>query len=154
MRDRWRAIGALAAVLFAVNVLARLIIRFGFEGDDRAADRVSLLMFVAIGLILAVVAFRQGATRPLARWSADVAAAVGVALALTVLVGPLLVGNNPFGAGAGLFFAQIWLYLAAALAGVAIGYLLLTALGRDHRSQLLKRYAEIKSAKPRKVVRR
>ncbi|MEV0154367.1 hypothetical protein AB0H57_11595 [Micromonospora sp. NPDC050686] len=154
MRDRWRVIGALAAALFAVNVAARLVIKFAFPDDDPTADRVSLVMFLVIGLILAGVAFRRGTTRPLAEWSTDLAAAVGVALALTVLVGPLLVGDNPFGGGAGLFFAQIWLYLAAALAGVAIGYLLLTALGRDYRSQQLKRYAEIKAAKPRRVVRR
>ena len=82
------------------------------------------------------------------------AGAVAVALTLTVLVGPLLVGENPFGGGAGLFFAQIWLYLAAVAAGVAVGNLILTALGRDHRSRQLKRYAELKAAKPRRVVRR
>ena len=82
------------------------------------------------------------------------AAAVPVALLLTVLVGPLLVGTNPFGGGAGTFFAQIWLYLAAAAAGVAIGYLVLIALGRDHRSRQLQRYAERNVGKPRRVVRR
>ena len=54
-------VGVLAAALFAVNVVARLVIRFGFDGDDTAADRVSLAMFVVIGLILAAVAFRWGA---------------------------------------------------------------------------------------------
>ncbi|WP_446216801.1 hypothetical protein [Micromonospora sp. IBHARD004] len=154
MRQRWRAVGLLAMALFAVNVLARLVIRFGFDGDDTAADRVSLVMFVVIGLILAAVAFRWGRDRPVARWAGDLAAAVGVALALTVFVAPLLVGENPFGGGAGLFFAQIWLYLAATAAGVLVGYLTLTALGLDHRSQQLKRYAQLKAAKPRRVVRR
>ncbi|MEV0425954.1 hypothetical protein [Micromonospora sp. NPDC050495] len=154
MRERWRAIGVLAAALFLVNVVARLVIRFGFPDDDAASDRVSWLMFLVIGLILAVLAFRWGQDRPVGRWSADLAGAVAVALALTVFVGPLLVGENPFGGGAGLFFAQIWLYLAAVAAGVAVGYLILTALGRDHRSRQLKRYAELKAAKPRRVVRR
>lgn len=154
MTNRWRAVGVLAGALFAVNVVARVIAKLGFDGDDTATDRVSFGMFLVVGLILAVVVFREGRTRPVGRWAADVAAAVAVALALTVLVGPLLVGDNPFGGGAGLFFAQIWLYLAAALAGVAVGYLVLTALGRDHRSQMLKRYAEIKAAKPRRIVRR
>ncbi|MFU8851586.1 hypothetical protein ACNAW0_11480 [Micromonospora sp. SL1-18] len=154
MRERWQAVGVLAAALFVVNVVARLVIKFGFPDDDTAASRVSLAMFLAIGLILAVLAFHWGSDRPLSRLAGDLAAAVGVALALTVFVGPLLVGENPFGGGAGLFFAQIWLYLAATGAGVLVGYLTLTALGRDHRSQQLKRFAEQKAAKPRKVVRR
>jgi Na+/melibiose symporter-like transporter len=154
MSQRWRAVGVLAGALFVVNVLARLVIKVGFDQNDSAADRVSLLMFLVIGVILAVVAFRWGRDRPVARWSADVVAAVAVALALTVFVAPLLVGQNPFAGGAGLFFAQIWLYLAATAAGVLVGYLLLTALGLDHRSQQLKRYAQLKAAKPRKVVRR
>ncbi|TDC72588.1 hypothetical protein E1193_27425 [Micromonospora sp. KC606] len=154
MRDRWRAVGVLAGALFAVNMVARLIIKLGFDGNDTAADRVSLGMFVVIGTILAAVVFVQGRNRPAGAWGADMGAAVVFALVLTVLVGPLLVGDNPFGGGAGLFFAQIWLYLLAAGAGVAIGYLVLTALGLDHRSQQLKRYAETKAAKPRRVVRR
>lgn len=155
MRQRWRVAGALAGALFVVNVVARLIIRVGFDdADTTAADRVSLGMFVVIGVGLAVVAFGWSRSRPAAEWGADIAAAVGVALALTVLVGPLLVGKNPFGGGAGTFFAQIWLYAAVAGIGVLLGYLLAVALGLDHRSQVLKRYAESKSAKPQKPVRR
>ncbi|MEU7930469.1 hypothetical protein [Micromonospora echinofusca] len=154
MSERWRGTAVLAVALFAVNVVARLVTRFGFDGDDTAADRVSLGMFMVIGLVLAAVAFVWGRRRPVAAWGADLAAAVGVALLLTVLVGPLLIGDNPFGGGAGTFFAQIWLYLAAAGVGVLLGYLLLTALGLDHRSQSLKRYAELRASKPRRVVRR
>ncbi|WP_349880430.1 hypothetical protein ABIH81_12660 [Micromonospora sp. HUAS YX12] len=154
MAQRWRAVGVLAAALFGVNVVARLVIKLAFPDDDTASGRVSLAMFLVIGLILAGTAFRWGADRPLVRWAGDLAAAVAVALALTVFVGPLLVGENPFGGGAGLFFAQIWLYLAATGAGVLVGYLILTALGRDYRSRQLKRYAEMKRTRPRKIVRR
>ncbi|GGR85185.1 hypothetical protein GCM10010169_31880 [Micromonospora fulviviridis] len=154
MFQRWRAVGVLAAALFVVNVVARLVIKFAYPDDDTAAGRVSLVMFLVIGLILAVTAFRWGAERPAGHWTGDLAVAVVAALALTVFVGPLLVGENPFEGGAGLFFAQIWLYLAATVAGVLVGYLTLTALGRDFRSRQLKRYAELKATKPRKVVRR
>ncbi|MFI5929976.1 hypothetical protein ACIA3K_28930 [Micromonospora sp. NPDC051543] len=154
MDRRWRTIGVLAGGLFAVNVVARLVTRFGFDSDDAAADRVSLVMFVVIGLALAVVAFRWGRVRPLAVWAADVAVVVVIAVALTVLVGPLVVGHSPFAGGAGTFFAQIWLYLLATGLGVLGGYLVATALGLDYRSQQLKRYAETKAAKPRRVVRR
>ncbi|MEW2440832.1 hypothetical protein [Micromonospora marina] len=154
MGQRWRAVGVLAAALFGVNVVARLVIELAFPDDDTATGRVSLAMFLVIGLILAGTAFRWGADRPLGRWAGDLAAAVAIALALTVFVGPLLVGENPFGGGAGLFFAQIWLYLAASAAGVLVGYLILTALGRDYRSRQLKRYAEMKRTRPRRIVRR
>ncbi|SCL19275.1 hypothetical protein GA0070616_1705 [Micromonospora nigra] len=151
----WRGIGVLAVALFAVNVVARLVIRFGFDGaDTTAADRVTLGMFVVIGLILAGVAARWSHRRPVADWGPDIAAAIGVALALTMLVGPLLVGQSPFADSGDVFFAQIGLYLVATGAGVLLGYLLVTALGLDHRSRILKRYAEIKTAKPRRVVRR
>ncbi|MET7947256.1 hypothetical protein [Micromonospora sp. NPDC005324] len=154
MDKRWRDIGVLVAALFAVNVVARLITRFGFDDDEAAADRVSLAMFAVIGLILAVAAFRWGRRRPLAGWAADMALVVPVAMLLTVLVGPLLVGQNPFDGDAAAFLLRIGFYLLATGAGLLIGYLLLTALGRDYRSQQLKRYAEVKAAKPRRAVRR
>ncbi|WP_405104785.1 hypothetical protein OG559_16355 [Micromonospora sp. NBC_01405] len=154
MKNRWLSVGVLAAALFVVNVIARVVIKFGLDADDTAADRVSLAMFLVIGAILAVLAFRWGQERPVARWAGEMAAAVGIALLLTVLVGPLLVGQNPFGGDAGTLLAQAGLYLLATAAGVLVGYLTLTTLGRDHRSRMLKRYAEVKAAKPHRPVRR
>ncbi|SCL41116.1 hypothetical protein GA0074692_6151 [Micromonospora pallida] len=154
MRDRWQSIGVLAGALFAVNVAARLVTRFAFDEEPVAADRVSLAMFLVIGVILAVVTFGRARRTPVALWGGDLAAAVGAAMLLTVLVGPLLVGNNPFAGGAGTFFAQLGLYLLATGAGVLVGYLIATALGVDYRSQQLKRYAEGQSVKPRRPVRR
>lgn len=154
MRDRWLPVGVLAAVLFVINVVARLVIRFGFDGDAEIEDRVSLGMFAAIGLILATVAFRWGRRYPAGRWGADVGAAALVGMALTIVIGPFLSGSYPFANGAGEFFSQIWLYAGFTGGGALVGYLVLTAFGLDHRSQSLKRYAETVQAKPRRVVRR
>ncbi|GAA4451024.1 hypothetical protein [Phytohabitans houttuyneae] len=154
MKDRWLPVGVLAGVLFAVNVAARLVARLGFNDDGEAQDRVSLGMFVAIGLILAVTAFLWGRRHPAGRWIADIGAAVIIAVLLTVFVGPFVSGDSPFESGAGDFFAQIWLYAAFAIGGSLVGFLILVALGLDYRSQGLKRYAEAKMAKPRRVVRR
>lgn len=154
MRDRWLPVGVLAGVLFAVNVVARLVARFVFEGDAEVQDRLSLAMFAVIGLILGVVAFLWGRRYPVARWGADTAAAVLTAMVLTIFVGPFISGSQPFANGAGEFFSQIWLYAGFTGGGALVGYLLLTAFGLDHRSQSLKRFAETKLAKPRRVVRR
>lgn len=154
MKDRWLPVGVLAGALFAVNVVARLIARFGFDGDVEAQDRISLVMFAVIGVILAVLAFLWGRQSAVAEWGPRMAVAVAVAMALTIFVGPFISGNHPFANGAGEFFSQIWLYAGFAGGGVLVGFLLLTALGLDYRSQQLQRYAETKLAKPRRVVRR
>ncbi len=68
MRQRWRVAGGLAGALFVVNMVARLIIWVGFDdADTTAADRVSLGMFVVIGVGLAAVTFVWSRRRPAAR---------------------------------------------------------------------------------------
>src|SRR5688500_5006637 len=110
MRDRWRPIVILATALFAVNVVARLIARFGYDGDTETTDRISLAMFAVIGVTLGSVTFTWGRRHPVARWVGDVALVVLAAMALTIFVGPFISGGHPFADGAGAFFAQIWLY--------------------------------------------
>jgi hypothetical protein len=154
MKDRWLPVGVLAGVLFAVNVAARLVARIWFNDDTEAGDRISLGMFVVIGLILAATVFVWGRRRPTGRWIADIGAAALVAMLLTIFVGPFISGDTPFEGGAGEFFSQIWLYGGFAIGGSLVGYLILVALGLDYRSQSLKRFAETKLAKPRRPVRR
>ena len=52
------------------------------------------------------------------------------------------------------FFVQIWLYLGFTGLGTIFGYLVPITLGQDYRSQSLRRLAETKLNKPRRVVRR
>lgn len=154
MKNRWLPVGVLAGVLFLINVIARLIGSFAFEDDLSAQDTVSAVMFTAIGLVTAVLAFRWGRARPIDSWSGDLVAIVTIALLLTVLVGPFLSGDTPFQNGAGAFFAQIWLYLGFTVGGALLGYLLLMALGWDYRAQSLKRYEESRLAAARPAKNR
>lgn len=154
MRDRWLPVGVLAAVLFAVGVVARLVARFGFDGDEERQGWVTLAMVIVTGLILAAVAFIWGQRHPTVRWTSDMAVVILVAMALTVFVGPFISGSHPFANGPGHFFAQIWWYGGFTIGGALIGYLLSVALGLDHRSRSLKRYAETIRSKPARAGRR
>lgn len=154
MRQRWAPIAALAVGLFLINVIARLITRFGFDGDESAETRVSLVMFATIGLVLAVVTFVWAQRRRVKVWVPELGAAAIGAMLLSVLVGPFVSGDLPFSGGPGNFFAQIWLYGAFAVVGSLLGYWIATALGRDYRSRTLSAYAQARSGRPRRVVRR
>jgi len=154
MRQRWVQIASLAAALFAINVIARVVIRIGFNEDDTAQNRVSIVMFAVIGLVLATVTFFRSQRVPPSSWLPELAAAAIGGMLLTILVGPFVSGDSPFSGGAGNFFSQVWLYGGFAIVGTLLGYWLATALGRDYRSKSLAAFAKAKLTKPRRVVRR
>jgi hypothetical protein len=154
MRERWLPVGALAVGLFAINVVGRLVARFAYSGDNDAANVIILVMLISVGLVFLVAAAVRSKRQPVERWTTDLAAAAFVGLLLTIFVGPFISGANPFSYGAGEFFLQIWQWAGVALLGAGLGYMIVTALGQDYRSQSLKRFAEAKLAKPRRVVRR
>ena len=154
MRQHWVRIGLLAAALFAVNVIARVVIRIGFSEDEAAQNRVSIIMFAVIGIVLAIVTFLRAQRVPPSSWLPELAAAALGGMLLTILVGPFISGDSPFEAGAGNFFSQVWLYGGFAIVGTLLGYSVATMLGRDYRSKSLAAFARAKTAKPRRVVRR
>lgn len=147
---RWRRIVLLALGLLAVNLVARLVVKFGFDNDPAAQDRISLIMFAVVAVVIAAFAYRWGRDRPLGVWLADMAGAVALGCVLTVLVAPLIFGGNPFANGAGDFFAQVWLYAAFAIGGTILGYLIAVVLGHDHRSRQLERMARGPVQRPRR----
>jgi hypothetical protein len=154
MRDRWQPVGILAGVLFAINAIVRLYVwQFGPKSDSKQIT-IGLVGLGLVALVMAGAGWRWGRRYPMSRVIPDLCTAVAVACLLTVLVGPFLGGTRPFKEGAGLFFAEIWHYLAFAGGGAILGLLVLMALGRDYRAEALKRYAKARAAKPRKVVRR
>jgi hypothetical protein len=154
MRQRWLPVAVLAAGLFVINVVTRLVVRLGFDGSDTAESRASLIMFGVIGVVLAVVTFLRAQRVPPSRWLPDLTAAAVGGMLLTILLGPFVSGDVPFQGGAGAFFSQVWLYGGFAIGGTLLGYWIATALGLDHRSKSLKAFAEAKLTKPRRVVRR
>ncbi|NMO50467.1 hypothetical protein HH310_04575 [Actinoplanes sp. TBRC 11911] len=155
MRQRaWFPIAVLAVGLFAINVVARLVIRFGFHDNDTAEDRATIIMFAIIGLTLAVWTFVDAQRRRPSGWLPTVGFGALGGLLLTVLIGPFVSGGQPFRDGAGDFFVQVWLYGGFAIVGTVLGYWVAMVLGRDYRSRSLKAFSEQRKAKPRRVVRR
>ena len=154
MRDRWQPVGILAGVLFVINAVIRFIVWQVAPKSDAKQIVFGFLGLGLVSLVMAVAGYRWGRRYPLARVTPDLAVAVSVGCLLTVLVGPFAGGTVPFKEGAGMFFAEIWHYLAFTGGGAVLGFLVLMALGRDYRAEALKRYAETRMAKPRRVVRR
>ncbi|GGL04902.1 hypothetical protein [Mangrovihabitans endophyticus] len=154
MGRHWMRIAALAVGLFAVNVVARLVIRIWFSDDETAESHTSIVMFAVIGVLLAVITFiRAQQSRP-GGWLPELTAAAVGGMLLTILVGPFVSGDTPFGGGAGFFFSQVWLYGGFAIVGTLLGYWTATALGRDYRSRSLAAYTSARSARPHRTVRR
>jgi Na+/melibiose symporter-like transporter len=154
-KQRWFAPAALAIGLFAINVVARLVIHFFAKDNDSAQSTATVIMFALIGATLAVWTFVACQRKRPSEWLLPdlVFGAVG-GLLLTVLVGPFISGGEPFSSGAGDFFFQVWLYAGFAIAGTLLGYWVAMVLGRDYRSRSLKAYTQTRAAKPRRVVRR
>jgi hypothetical protein len=147
-------VGLLGLVLFAVNVAGRIAAKIWADGNDDREIRIGQIALAVIGVIIAGITVRWVQRHPIPRVWADLAFAVGGACAVSVLLGPLLVGDAPFAEGAGLFFRQVWWYLGIAIVAAGMASLVVMTLGRDWKSQGWKRYAEQATTKPRKVVRR
>jgi lipoprotein signal peptidase len=154
MRQRWLPFLAIAIGLFAINVATRLIVRWGFNGNETAESRASLIMFALVGAVLAGVAFARSRNVPPSTWLPELAVTAIIGLLLTILVGPFVSGDLPFSGGAGNFFSQVWLYAGFAIVGTLLGYWIATAMGVDYKSRSLQAFARAKLAKPRRVVRR
>jgi predicted membrane protein len=154
VKRRWMTIVLVALGLFAINVIARLVIRLGFHDNDTAEGNVSLAMFGVIGVVLAAITFVRSQRHRPVEWLPDLAGAAVIGMLLTILIGPFISGDGPFANGAGDFFSQVWLYGGFAIVGTALGYWVATALGRDYRSRTLSAFAQSRATKPRRVVRR
>jgi hypothetical protein len=154
MKDRWLPVGVLTGVLFLVNVVCRFVVWQFAPKNDKTQITLGLIGLGLVGVILGVAGYWWARRYPMARVSQDLGAVISVGCLLTVLVGPFAGGSVPFREGAGVFFGEVWQYLGFAGGGTLLGLLVAIMLGQDYRSKALKRYTEMKLAKPRRVVRR
>ncbi|NJC69545.1 hypothetical protein HC031_07390 [Planosporangium thailandense] len=136
------------------NVIARWTARLFAGHDDRFTTRIGLGALVVVAVVMAVAAFWWARPHPMSRVAGDLALGALAGCVLSVLVGPLLAGSTPVRDGVDFFINQIVFFLAVAIAGAVLGFLVVTALGQDYKSQSWKRYAEQLRARPRRVVRR
>jgi hypothetical protein len=154
MRERWLRIGILAGVVFAIAVAGRLVIRIGSIDDVDTQSNLTWATYGVSGLVLAVLAIWWGRIRPIGVVVADLAGGAVAGLALNLFVGPFVSGTTPAEVGAGDTFEAAWQFAGFAGGGALIGLLLLIMVGKDYKSQSLKRYAEAKLTKPHRPVRR
>jgi hypothetical protein len=153
MWDRWRPIGLMTAGLFVIAVVARLLSRFIAHDHTKTQTRIGFVAFVAVAATVAAFAFLWGRRYPMGRVVLDLAGAVLTGCLLSVLIGPYISGGGPFHKGAGVFFAQIWVYFGVSIGAGLLGLGVLTALGQDYRSQALRRFALKEKGKPKRVTR-
>lgn len=154
MRERWLRTGLLAGGLFAIVVAGRLAARLWFEQDFVAWHRTVLATLGAVGLVTAVLAIVWGRVRPAGVVVSDIAGAAVAAGVLHLAVGPFVSGVTPAEVGAGDSFNAAWQLASAVAVGVLVGYLLLMMVGKDYKSQSLKRFAQARLTKPPRPVRR
>jgi hypothetical protein len=153
MWTRWRPILLMAAGFFAITVIARLLSRFVADNNDKVETRIGYVAFGAVAVLAAALAVYWGRRHPASQVILDLGGAILIACLLSVLIGPFISGDKPFASGAGSFFAQIWAYCGVGFGGGLLGLLGLIALGLDHRSQALKRYAQVRGARANKLSR-
>jgi hypothetical protein len=154
VKQRWMPVGVLAGVLFATNVVARVVVRLTAAASDTDQIRIGLIANVAVTAVMIGAAYWWACRYPIIRLAADLAVATVAACAASVLIGPYAGGSRPFAEGGAFFFGQIWQYLAISAGGALLGLLVAMMLGKDWKSQAWKRYGETVTAKPRRVVRR
>ncbi len=153
MIKRWLRVELLAGIVFAINVVGRLVVRIGSIEDADGQQLVALLAFLAIGVAMAVAAVLWTRQRAVSDVATDLAGGGFAGGLLCLLLGPFVGGSTPAADGLEVFLAQAGLYAAYAGGGAGFGILLVIALGKDYVSQSLAQFAEKKLSKPRRPVR-
>jgi hypothetical protein len=154
VKKRWLPVGVLAGVLFATNVVARVVVRLTAAGSATNQTRIGLIAVLAVAAVMAGAAYWWALRFRVPRLTLDLGAAAVLACVLSVLIGPYVAGSRPLAEGGAFLFGEVWQYLAITAAAALFGLLVAMMLGKDWKSQAWKRYAESMKSKPRRVARR
>lgn len=153
MSERYKPF-VVAGGLFLLAAAGRFVVWAAFRHNDSKQSVVGVIVEVIIGVTMAAAAYRWVCKFPMSRALGDLGLIWLVACLSTVLIAPLAGGTYPFVNGAGDFFNGIWLYAAIGGGGAVLGIIAAIAMGKDYRSEALKRYERAAAARPRRSVRR
>jgi hypothetical protein len=140
MRSRWAAVGVAVAALVGVNLVARLVLRLAGPPADVRDFWVAVASLGAMAVLVGVTGFRWARQHLLPRVAADLFVVVVVTGLLVTVVGPLVSGGSPFGAGLLRFLVLLGVAVGVLTLGAAIGVLLAVALGVDPKSRAYQAY--------------
>jgi hypothetical protein len=145
-KTRARRIALVTGLLVAINVAARLIVRFALpEGTD--PFQLAAWSMLAMVVVVAVVGFRWTRQRRVPLVAGDLFFVTVATSLLVALAAPVVGGGAVFDPG--LVLGQLALCVAFLVVGDAAGVLLAVALGLDPTSRAWKQQAERVLTKPR-----
>jgi hypothetical protein len=152
VKQRWLPVGLFALAMFLVNCLARFISwKAGIESEN-TQNKLGIIGVLAVAIVVIVMSVRWSIRYPFPRVFGDVILAVSIGALLSVFIGPLAGGGKPFSESLEFTVYEILLFLAIGLVAMFVGFMAVTALGKDWKSRGLKRH-EQRYRHPRRAVR-
>jgi len=141
MKGVWVRVAVVAAVLIAVNLVARVAVRIADPGGD-AEFVIALWSIGAMVVGLAATVFYWARRYFVPQVLTFAGAVIGASSLVVTLVGPYVSGGSPFENGFGTYLLQLFVCLVALSVGGALGLLVAMAFGLDPTSRAWKRQAE------------
>jgi MFS family permease len=151
-KRRWLPVGLLALAMFLVNCLARFISWKAGIQDENSQNKLGIIGVLAVAVVIIVMSARWSIRYPFPRVFGEVMLAVSIGTLLSVLIGPVAGGLAPFSDSLAFAVYEILLFLVIGLVALFVGFMVVTALGKDWKSRGLKRY-EQRFRHPRRAAR-
>jgi hypothetical protein len=153
VKQRWLPVGLLALAIFVVNALSRFISWKAGVEDANTQSWLGLIGVIVVGLMVMAASIRWSIRYPFPRLFGDMCVAVVTGTLLSVIVGPFAGGQTPFAEGAEFFVYEMLLFIGIGALSALIGFVIVTALGKDWKSRGLKRFEQRYNRRPHRVVR-